>query len=213
MPLTITFEDNWTATLSTFANSRYKTEGNTVFTHADQIESCLDDLSDLDNYYSLHSANVLQNAFEYKSFNDITQLHVIKLSLNNAGILCLKIAAPHPQSTDACLVGTFTLDPTMNILAVDKVESIQRKIPRLTLPNGKLPLATIAEDQCAKENISPNFKSNTPFKSDFWQQAESSHRTLPVSDDLLARLLAVQPSTSMPASNVQNTPFLGKLNQ
>jgi hypothetical protein len=168
-----TYEDNWASAHSRIANSYYKTEYNTKISHAEQIITQLGRIVEDD---------------DYENFEDISELHIIKLTLNDKGILSLKIAAIHPNSEETCLVGTFSINHAMNIHSLDKLDIIERKIPRLILPKIKFALPTVIENLEEKENTSPN-KSTTPVKNiPFWKQASASHSKLPVDDKLLALL-------------------------
>jgi hypothetical protein len=183
-----TYEDNWASAHSRIANSYYKTEYNTKISHAEQIITQLGRIVEDDDYALNPQAEILRKAFGYENFEDISELHIIKLTLNDKGILSLKIAAIHPNSEETCLVGTFSINHAMNIHSLDKLDIIERKIPRLILPKIKFALPTVIENLEEKENTSPN-KSTTPVKNiPFWKQASASHSKLPVDDKLLALL-------------------------
>lgn len=179
----ITYADNWSTILSSFASS---SKYNEKFTNVDKIKHNLEELSDFDDDSStpsIQNAYIIQKTFGYRHFNDISELHVLKLILNDKGNLCLKVAATHPTSADTCLVGTFNLDHALNIHSVDKLDNVQRNIPRLALPKFALP--TLHENE--KENAPP-ISNKVCAKIPFWQQARQSYTKLPVNDELLALL-------------------------
>ncbi len=193
----ITYADNWSTILSTLADS---SKYNEKLTHAGKFMQNLEELSDFDDdssTFSIQNAHIIQKSFGYRHFNDISELHVLKLILNDKGNLCLKIAVEHPASADTCLVGTFNLDHALNIHSVDKLDTVQRKIPRLSLPKFVLPVAQ--ENQNEKENTPP-FSNIVSAKMPFWQQAKKSYTQLPVSDELLALLNSATHSDDEPSA-------------
>ena len=196
----ITYADNWSTILPSFADS---SKYNEKLTNAGKIMHNLEELSDFDDdssTFSIQNAHIIQKAFGYRHFNDISELHVLKLILNHKGNLCLKIAVEHPASADTCLVGTFNLDYALNLHSVDKLDTVQRKIPRLALPKFALPV--VQENQNEKENAPPN-SNKVSAKMPFWQQANQSYTKLPISDELLALLNSATHSDDEPRALIK----------
>ncbi len=188
MPI-ITFENKWALNFSPLTESTYKMNYHDTISYGDQIKNCLESLDDKEDQHAILSAKIICQAFGYQSIDDITDILVLKVLMNTSNNLCLKIAVPHPLSTNECYVGTFVLNAAMNIINLDHVETLKRKVP--PLPLFKVPEKAWYEFNF-KENTDPNKLAHSATASTPKKKTGlcDSYRTLPISDEMLAKIMA-----------------------